>query len=76
MARDTLYPKEPVIIVYKQSERKNAITKMKIVKGRNIDELIGLNFNIAGIHETDIIIAVGIGDTFEAYYKTKYNLTQ
>ena len=44
--RDGGYAKIPIIIVFATSNRSNARHKMKIVRNRNIDELIDVNFNL------------------------------
>ena len=44
--RDGGYAKIPIVIVFATSNRSNARHKMKIVRNRNIDELIDVNFNI------------------------------
>ena len=73
MARDTLYVKDPVVIVYKSPNQKKA--KMKVLKGRNVDQLLDCNFEIPGIRNDDIILAVGLGECFETSYKIKYNIS-
>jgi hypothetical protein len=73
MARDALYVKDPVVIAYKSPNQKKA--KIKVLKGRNIDQLLDCNFEIPGIHKNDIILAVGLGECFEASYKIKYNIS-
>jgi hypothetical protein len=73
MARDALYVKDPVVIAYKSPNQKK--TKIKVLKGRNIDQLLDCNFEIPGIHKNDIILAVGLGECFEASYKIKYNIS-
>ena len=47
---------------------------MKIVRNRNIDELIDVNFNIPGIPAKAIIKEVGMGMYFKEKYKKKYAL--
>lgn len=74
MARESSYPKAPIAIVFSTSNRSNAKTKMKVVKNRNIDEIIDLNFNLPGIPEKAIIKEVGIGKSFVEKYKKKYKL--
>ena len=72
--RDGGYAKIPIVIVFATSNRSNARHKMKIVRNRNIDELIDCNFNIPGIPEKAIIKEVGMGKYFEQKYKKKYAL--
>ena len=47
---------------------------MKIVRNRNIDELIDVNFSIPGIPDKAIIKEVGMGMYFKEKYKKKYAL--
>ena len=73
-SKDGSYPKTPIVIVFATSNRSNARHKMKIVRNRNIDELIDVNFNIPGIPAKAIIKEVGMGMYFKEKYKKKYAL--
>jgi hypothetical protein len=71
MARGKLQIKCPVTIVFKTGKR---TVKMKTVKNRTIDELFAMDFNIPGIKAKDEIMAVGLGEDFDKYYKTKFKI--
>lgn len=71
MAREKLQLNCPVTIVFKTGKR---TVKMKTVKNRTVDELFDLNFNIPGIKEKDEILAVGLGEDFNNYYKIKFKI--
>jgi len=71
MAREKLQLKCPVTIVFKTGKR---TIKMKTVKNRTVDELFAIDFNIPGIKAKDEIMAVGLGDDFDKYYKTKFKI--
>jgi hypothetical protein len=69
MAREKLQLKNPITIVFKTGKR---TIKMKTVKNRTVDELFAIDFNIPGIKAKDEIMAVGLGDDFDKYYKVKF----
>lgn len=71
MAREKLQLNCPVTIVYKTGKR---TVKMKTLKNRTVDELFACDFNIPGIKEKDEIMAVGLGDDFDKYYKVKFKI--
>ena len=73
-SKDGSYPKTHIVIVFATSNRSNARYKMKIVRNRNIDELIDVNFSIPGIPDKAIIKEVGMGMYFKEKYKKKYAL--
>ena len=72
--KDGGYAKVPIAIVFATSNRKNARIKIKVVRNRNIDELIDCNFVIPGIPAKSVIKEVGLGDYFIQKYKEKYGL--
>ena len=74
MARGTSYPKVPIVIAFATSNRSNAKYKVKVVRNRNIDELIDCNYIIPGISAKCIIKEVGIGEIFIERYRKKYNI--
>jgi hypothetical protein len=74
MARGTSYPKVPIVIAFATSNRSNAQYKVKVVRNRNIDELIDCNYIIPGISAKCIIKEVGIGKIFIERYRKKYNI--
>lgn len=74
MARQKLYVNDPVVVVFKTSNRSNAKTKMKIFKNKNIDQVIDPKTKLPGIPETSVWLEVGLGESFIKKYKSKYNL--
>jgi len=74
MARESSYPKVPISIVFKTSDRKNAKYKMKTVRKYTIDDLMDLNYVIPGIPENAIIKEVGVGKIFADRYRKKYGI--
>lgn len=74
MARESSYPKAPIVIAFSTSNRSNAQNKIKVIRNRTIDELIDCNFIIPGIPSKAIIKEVGMGVLFIERYKKKYNI--
>jgi len=74
MARESSYPKVPIVIAFATSNRSNAQHKVKVVRNRNIDELIDCNYIIPGIPSKAVIKEVGMGKIFIERYKKKYNI--
>jgi hypothetical protein len=74
MARESSYPKIPIVIAFATSNRSNAKNKIKIVRNRSIDNLIDCNYIIPGIPAKSIIKEVGMGEIFIERYKKKYNI--
>ena len=72
MARDGSYAKIAIGIAFATSNRSNARTKVKVVRNRNIDQLIDCNFVIPGINAKAIIKDVVMGETLIARLKKKY----
>lgn len=64
MARETMYPKIPVVVTFKTSNRSNAKTKKKVFNNRNIDEILDPDTKLPGIPSTAIIEHIGIGKSF------------
>ena len=67
------YGKQPVVLVFKTSNRSNAKTKIKVFKNENIDYILSAN-KLVGIPPTAEIIDIGVGISFEAKFTKKYNL--
>jgi len=67
------YNKQPVVMVFKTSERSNAKTKMKIWWNENVDYILTAP-SLPGIPETSIILELGVGETFIDSFKSKYSL--
>ena len=74
MARESSYPKIPIVIAFATSNRSNAKNKIKIVRNRSIDDLINCNYIIPGISAKAVIKEVGMGEIFIERYKKKYNI--
>jgi hypothetical protein len=74
MARESSYPKIPIVIAFATSNRSNAKNKIKIVRNRSIDDLIDCNYIIPGISAKAVIKEVGMGEIFIERYKKKYNI--
>tara|TARA_R110002012_G_scaffold77345_1_gene196356 strand:- start:702 stop:914 length:213 start_codon:yes stop_codon:yes gene_type:complete len=66
------YPKLPVVLVFKSSNRKNAKTKMKVFKNKNIDIVNGKK--MPGVPDNAVILELAIGESFIDTYKQKYKL--
>ena len=66
----------PTVLVFKTSNRSNAKTKMKVYKGKNVDEVIeGLENNkLPGVPANAEVLELGVGKSFVESYKLKYNL--
>lgn len=74
MARSKAYGDQPVVVIFKTSNRSNAQTKMKVFNNRNVDEVIDTKSKLPGIPETAVWLEVGIGETFIEKWKSKYKL--
>jgi hypothetical protein len=68
------YGKQPVVMVFKTSNRSNAQTKMKVWNNENID-YINSTDKLPGIPTTAIILELGVGKSVIERYKQKYDLT-
>ena len=67
------YNGQPVVMVFKSSERSNAKFKMKIWNNENIDYIISAP-TLPGVPDNAIILEVGVGESFIDSFKSKYNL--
>ena len=67
------YGKQPVVLVFKTSNRSNAKTKIKVFKNENIDYILSAN-KLVGIPSTAEIIDIGVGISFVERYKQECNL--
>jgi hypothetical protein len=63
MARDGSYIM-PVVVTFKTSNRSNAKTKVKVIRNRNIDEVLDKMTKIPGIPEKAVILEIGVGKSF------------
>ncbi|MDB4378288.1 hypothetical protein N9Z41_00820 [bacterium] len=67
------YGKQPVVLVFKTSNRSNAKTKIKVFKNENIDYIL-TNDKLVGVPSKAEIIDIGVGESFIERYTQKYNL--
>tara|TARA_R110000803_G_scaffold107108_1_gene175265 strand:- start:65 stop:484 length:420 start_codon:yes stop_codon:yes gene_type:complete len=67
------YGKQPVVMVFKTSNRSNAKTKMKIWANENIDWIVSQS-KLVGIPEGAITLELSVGKGFIEKYTSKYNL--
>ena len=54
------YGKQPVVLVFKTSNRSNAKTKIKVFRNENIDYILSAN-KLVGVPSTAEIIDIGVG---------------
>jgi len=74
MARSKSYVDDPVVVVFKTSNRSNAQTKMKVFNNRNVDEVINPKSKLPGIPEIAVWVEVGVGESYIDSFKLKYSL--
>ena len=67
------YAKQPVVMVWKTSNRSNAKTKIKVWKNENIDYILTTD-KLPGVPTTAVVLEVGVGASFIEKYQSKYNL--
>lgn len=67
------YNKQPVIMVFKTSNRSNAKTKIKVWQNENIDYILSAN-KLPGIPIKAEILEVGVGKSFVGKYKKQYKI--
>jgi 5-hydroxyisourate hydrolase-like protein (transthyretin family) len=67
------YNSQPVVMVFKTSERSNAKYKMKIWNNENIDYIISAP-TLPGVPDNAIILEVGVGESFINTWVKKYKL--
>jgi hypothetical protein len=67
------YNKQPVVMVFKTSNRSNAKTKMKIWKNENIDYILTAP-KLPGVPDNAEILELGVGVSLIKKYKQEYNL--
>ena len=63
MGRDGSYI-FPVVVTFKTSNRSNAKTKQKVIRNKNVDQVLDINTKIPGIPERAVILSVGLGKGF------------
>ena len=64
MARESMYPKIPVVVTFKTSNRSNAKTKKKVFNNRNIDDILNPDVKLPGIPANAVIEHIGVGSNF------------
>ena len=74
MARSKAFGDQPVVVVFKTSNRSNAQTKMKVFRNRSVDEVIDTKSKLPGIPDIAEFIEVGVGESFIQKYKSKYKI--
>jgi hypothetical protein len=67
------YGKQPVVMVFKTSNRLNAKTKMKIWNNENIDYIMSAK-KLPGVPDKAEILELSVGKSFIEKYQSKYNL--
>tara|TARA_R110002074_G_scaffold217657_1_gene388096 strand:+ start:31 stop:447 length:417 start_codon:yes stop_codon:yes gene_type:complete len=67
------YNKQPVVMVFKTSNRSNAKVKMKVWKNENIDYIITAK-KLPGVPDNAVIMELSVGQGFIEKYQSKYNL--
>jgi hypothetical protein len=65
------YTPGPVTLVFKTSNRKNAKTKIKVFKSKNID-WVNSTKKIAGVPANAVFLELGVGEKFLKKCKEKY----
>jgi len=68
-----MYGKNPVVMVFKTSNRSNAKTKIKVFR-KNIDYIISAK-KLPGVPEKAEILELAVGRSYIDRYKEKYNLS-
>ena len=66
------YCKQPVVMVFKTSNRLNAKVKIKTWKNKNIDQV--LEEDLVGVPKNAEILELAVGESFIQKYKLKYKL--
>ena len=67
------YNKQPVVMVFKTSNRSNAKVKIKVWNNENIDYIMSAK-KLPGVSDNAIIMELGIGQGFIEKWRSKYNL--
>jgi hypothetical protein len=67
------YTKDPVVMVFKTSNRSNAQTKIKVWANESIDYIITVD-KLPGIPERAEILELGVGEGLIQIYSEKYNI--
>ena len=54
----------PVVVTFKTSNRSNARVKQKVIRNKNVDEVLDVKTKIPGISEKAVILEIGLGKSF------------
>ena len=74
MGREKDQINAPVVMVWKTSERANALTKIKKFNGYHIDYILSIHSKLPGVPQDAIILELGIGRKFYELWKNKYKI--
>ena len=74
MGREKDQINAPIVIVWKTSNRSNAVTKIKKFNGYHIDYVLSTYSKLPGVPQDAIILELGIGKKFYDIWKAKYKL--
>lgn len=69
-----IHYKSTVVLVYRNSKRKNAIFRIKHYKHKSIDEILNATNRKLHIPERAVIVHLGLGKIFEKKYKRRYKI--
>ena len=67
------YNGQPVVMVFKTSNRSNARTKMKVWNNENIDYIMTAK-ELPGVPEDAIVLELAVGESFINSFKLEYSL--
>ena len=67
------YSGQPVVMVFKTSNRSNARTKMKVWNNENVDYIMTAP-ELPGVPEDAIILELAVGEGFIELFNQKYSL--
>lgn len=68
------YPKIPIGIAFQLKEGDNVPVKIKVIRNKNIDEIMALNYVLPGIPEKAIIKRVVMGKRLIENIKQEYKV--
>ena len=74
MGREKEQINAPVVMVWKTSNRSNAVTKIKKFNGYHIDYILSAHSKLPGVPQDAIILELGIGKKFYDIWKAKYKI--
>ena len=65
---------DPLVVVWKTSERSNAKYKIKAFRNYLIDYFLKIESKLPGLPEDAIILEIGLGKVFMQKWKDKYKI--